>query len=229
MTFAIDFIDSITYFYTLFFSIEYNLIYTAHKCVLVFVQHFSLINLWILLYSSFINIRCQHFLCKRYSLFNTEKIFEDNWKEEASYSFLFNVREIQCQRTKINLHLSLYILHFTILVPCVNWILNDFCKKKWHSHHVYCRTITTVWKTVLEETNRVGQQRLIGAETYLQDISEAAKPLCTAKKHTAKKVQIHVKVFVHVCNLLSYSGTSHWRPLSFTTVCHVTKIQFSLT
>ncbi len=46
----------------------------------------------------------------------------------------------------------------------------------------------TVWKTVLEETHRVGQQRLIGADTYMQDISEAAKPLCVAKKHTAKKV-----------------------------------------
>ena len=48
----------------------------------------------------------------------------------------------------------------------------------------------TVWKTVLEETNRVGQQRLVGAETYLQDISESAKPLCTAKKQTAKKVRL---------------------------------------
>ena len=61
---------------------------------------------------------------------------------------------------------------------------------------MYCRTIATVWKTVLEETNRVGQQRLIGAETYLQDISESAKPLCVAKKHTAKKV------FVHICHTL---------------------------
>ena len=59
---------------------------------------------------------------------------------------------------------------------------------------MYCRTIATVWKTVLEETNRVGQQRLIGAETYLQDISESAKPLCVAKKHTAKKV------FVYICH-----------------------------
>ena len=57
--------------------------------------------------------------------------------------------------------------------------------------NIWCvfRTIMTVWKTVLEETNRVGQQRLVGAETYLQDISESAKPLCTAKKQTAKKVR----------------------------------------
>ncbi len=48
----------------------------------------------------------------------------------------------------------------------------------------------TVWKTVLDETKRVGQQRLIAAETYLLDISEPLKPLINAQKHTAKKVRV---------------------------------------
>ena len=64
----------------------------------------------------------------------------------------------------------------------------------------------TVWKTVLEETNRVGQQRLVGAETYLQDISESAKPLCTAKKQTAKKVRFEEAAWMGWRGVLMVEG-----------------------
>ncbi len=64
-----------------------------------------------------------------------------------------------------------------------------YCKMSW-PFVIFYRTIMTVWKTVLDETKRVGQQRLIAADTYLQEISESSKPLINAHKHTVKKVSV---------------------------------------
>ncbi len=50
------------------------------------------------------------------------------------------------------------------------------------------RIVSEVWKTVLEETERIGKARLQAADTYLQQISEPSKPLKTAKTQVAKKV-----------------------------------------
>ncbi|CAD5120278.1 DgyrCDS8847 [Dimorphilus gyrociliatus] len=50
------------------------------------------------------------------------------------------------------------------------------------------RTISQVWKTVLEVTEAVGKTRQQAAESYLNQVSEPIKPIKTAKAHTAKKV-----------------------------------------
>ena len=50
------------------------------------------------------------------------------------------------------------------------------------------RTMHEVWQTVLEETDRVGKVRLLAADTYMLQISEACKPVRSAKAQIAKKV-----------------------------------------
>ena len=54
-------------------------------------------------------------------------------------------------------------------------------------HH---RMVMTVWKTVLEETEKVGKMRLQAADTYLQQISDPTKPIKVTKATSAKKVCI---------------------------------------
>ena len=64
------------------------------------------------------------------------------------------------------------------------------------------RTVWAVWKTVLEETRRVGEMRLQAADTYLQQISEPAKPLKTNKQQVAKKVRgVYRVIFVNLFGL----------------------------
>ena len=47
---------------------------------------------------------------------------------------------------------------------------------------------------MLEETDRVGKARITAAETYLQQISESAKPVKATKTHAAKKVGVKKKL-----------------------------------
>lgn len=50
------------------------------------------------------------------------------------------------------------------------------------------KTVMTVWKTVLDETDRVGRMRLQAADAYHHEIHESCKPLKTQKAQMAKKV-----------------------------------------
>ena len=50
------------------------------------------------------------------------------------------------------------------------------------------RTVGTVWRTVLEETDRVGRARLGAAEVYQQQLAEPLKGLRANKQQVGKKV-----------------------------------------
>lgn len=51
-----------------------------------------------------------------------------------------------------------------------------------------CRTAVTVWRCILEETERVARARLQAAEVYQDKIFEVYKPLKAAKVQVLKKV-----------------------------------------
>ncbi|XP_046563879.1 F-BAR and double SH3 domains protein 2-like isoform X4 [Haliotis rubra] len=50
------------------------------------------------------------------------------------------------------------------------------------------RTACTVWRQILEETEKVAKARLQAAEIFMEKIAESAKPLKVAKVHSMKKV-----------------------------------------
>lgn len=58
-----------------------------------------------------------------------------------------------------------------------------------HVFYYHLRLIAAVWKTVLEETERVGKMRLIAADNYMHDIFEPTKPLKIHKQQMSKKVR----------------------------------------
>ncbi|ELU08892.1 hypothetical protein CAPTEDRAFT_225696 [Capitella teleta] len=55
------------------------------------------------------------------------------------------------------------------------------------------RTIHSVWRTVLDETDRVAKIRLQASDTYLQQIFESCKPLKSSRISVAKKEFDHLK------------------------------------
>ena len=61
---------------------------------------------------------------------------------------------------------------------------------------IYLRTVMTVWKTVLDETDRVGRMRLQAADAYHHEIYEACKPLKTQKAQMAKKVSYDITLML---------------------------------
>ncbi|XP_064636738.1 protein nervous wreck-like isoform X2 [Lineus longissimus] len=50
------------------------------------------------------------------------------------------------------------------------------------------KTATSVWRTVLDVTERIAQTRLQAAETYMQQVSEPIKVLKTQKQQNSKKI-----------------------------------------
>ena len=61
---------------------------------------------------------------------------------------------------------------------------------------VYCRNVYSVWRTVLDETEKLGKARLAAVEVFQQNISEDAKMTRQNKIHLGKKVRERVKIFV---------------------------------
>ena len=55
---------------------------------------------------------------------------------------------------------------------------------------VHFRTALGVWRTILEETERLAKARLQAAEIYMEKISEPVKPLKSTKIQCYKKVNI---------------------------------------
>ena len=49
-----------------------------------------------------------------------------------------------------------------------------------------------VWRTILEETERLAKARLQAAEIYLEKISEPVKPVKSAKIQCYKKVTLYL-------------------------------------
>jgi len=79
--------------------------------------------------------------------------------------------------------------------------VNNICATELMAPPVFCyRTILAVWKTLLEETERVAKARLQAAETYMQNISEPVKPIKTSKALVAKKVCSDRKHDVILCS-----------------------------
>lgn len=53
---------------------------------------------------------------------------------------------------------------------------------------VCCRNVYSVWRTVLDETEKLGKARLAAVEVFQQNISEDAKVTRQNKIHLGKKV-----------------------------------------
>lgn len=52
------------------------------------------------------------------------------------------------------------------------------------------RMAGVVWRTVLEETDRVGRARLGAAEVYQQQLADPLKGLRASKQQVGKKVRL---------------------------------------
>lgn len=56
---------------------------------------------------------------------------------------------------------------------------------------IFFSTVYAVWKSLLDETEKIAKARLAATEVYQQQVSEGAKSLRLYKLQVAKKVLIH--------------------------------------
>jgi len=66
--------------------------------------------------------------------------------------------------------------------------LYDVCTNDYIRISLSCRTVWSIWRSLLEETDKLAKAKLAAVEIFQQQIAEDAKHVRQNKLHIAKKV-----------------------------------------
>ncbi|XP_046563878.1 F-BAR and double SH3 domains protein 2-like isoform X3 [Haliotis rubra] len=116
---------------------------------------------------------------------HSEQVAKLQAKHQQECDLLEDIRTFSLQRSKLEKEYAQGLLKLsTQLLKREFPSQPDIISEDGLEHKTAC----TVWRQILEETEKVAKARLQAAEIFMEKIAESAKPLKVAKVHSMKKV-----------------------------------------